>query len=183
MGKVIYGMAQSLDGYVAAADGQIGVPPPEEALHRHFNAKMARTAVALYGRRIYEIMRYWETADTLPESQPWDVEFARLWQDTPKVVVSSTLLEVGPNATLLADDVDRGLQELVARTDGEIDVAGPTLAATLTRLGLIDEYHLYLHPVVLGGGLPFFAGGQPLQLRILGVDELSQGVRCLRYGR
>jgi dihydrofolate reductase len=176
---IVFGMPQSLDGYVADADGHISLPPPEGEFHRHFNDLQRRSAVSLYGRRMYETMRYWGTDD--PAHAPIEQEFAQLWQETPKVVVSTTLREVEGNARLISGDVEHALRRLKDETEGEIDVGGPTLAATLSRLGLIDEYRLYFMPVVLGGGKPFFAGGVKPQLRYLGSERLPQGVVMARY--
>jgi len=178
--KMIFGMAQSLDGFVAAPDGEITLPPPEEAFHRHFNKQLKATAVSLYGRRMYEIMRFWETADTNPESKPWEVEFAKFWQRVPKVVVSKTLREVGPNATLVRTDVESELRDLKSRTDGIFDVAGPTIAALCARYGLLDEYRLYYQPVVLGQGKRFFAE-PPGPLKFLGASKLPQDTILVRY--
>jgi dihydrofolate reductase len=177
---MIFGMAQSLDGFVAAPNGEITLPVPEEALHRHFNEHMRDTAVSLYGRRMYELMRFWETADTAEGIEPWEIEFAKAWQRVPKVVVSKTLREVGPNARLIRTDIESELRELKSRTDGIIDVAGPTLAALCARFGLLDEYRLYFQPVVLGSGKPFFAE-PPSPLRLLGSEELPQQTVLVRY--
>ncbi len=179
-GTMVFGMAQSLDGFVAAPDGEITLPVPEEALHRYFNRSMRDTAVSLYGRRMYEIMRFWETADTVERLDPWEVEFAKAWQDVPKVVVSKTLEGVGDNARLIRTDVESELRELKSRTDGVIDVAGPTLAALCNRIGLLDEYRLFFQPVVLGAGKRYFAE-PPGPLRFLGSEELPQETVLVRY--
>jgi dihydrofolate reductase len=179
---MIFGMAQSLDGYVANEAGDITLPVPEEALHRVFNENLRKAAVSLYGRRMYEVMRYWETADKDPDSKPWEIEFAKIWQRVPKVVVSTTLAEVGPNAHLIRGNVDEELKKLKAHTTGIIDVAGPTLAAHCTRLGLIDEYQLYFQPVVLGTGKPYFPEPPATSLRLTGVEQLPQEMVMLRYG-
>ncbi len=183
MGTLVYGMMQSLDGRIAGPTAGPGLPPPGEALHRVFNDVMRHTAAALYGRTMYEIMRWWETYDTDPEASPVEVEFAQLWQRVPKIVVSTTLTEIGPNARLVRGDLEREIAALKATTEGRIEVAGATLAASLGRLGLIDEYRLYLHPLVLGGGKPFFAEGVPLDLRFVGSETLPEGVVLLRYAR
>jgi len=181
MGRMIYGMMQSLDGYIGGAPGGPHLPPPGEELHRYFNDIMKRTAVAVYGRTMYEIMRAWETLDATPDAGPVEKDFAPAWRDTPKVVVSTTLREVGPNARLVSDNVEAELRRLKAQTDGIIEIAGARLAASAGRMGLIDEYRLFLHPIVLGGGKPFFAAGLPLQLKLVGTETLPQGVLLLRY--
>lgn len=179
MGTMVYGMLTSLDGYVSGPEGGPGLPGPYEEMHRYFNEAMKRVAVSLYGRRMYEIMREWDQL----EGEPGDAytEFAQIWRAIPKVVVSTTLAGVGPNARLVNRDVEAAVKGLKAETEGEIEVAGPTLAASLSRMGLIDEYRLFVQPVVLGGGKPFFAPGVPLDLRPLGVEKLPEDVTLLRF--
>jgi dihydrofolate reductase len=171
MATLVFGMMQSLDGYVDDAAGRLALPPPGVMLGRHFIDRVRSLAGSLYGRRIYEIMRYWD------EDQPdWDAadhEFAAAWRAQQKWVVSRTLTSVGPNATLVAENVDALVRRLKEDVDGEIDVAGPTLAGSLTDLGLIDEYRLYFRPFVLGGGKPYFAGARP-PLRILATDRVGE---------
>ena len=182
MAKITYGMMMSLDGYIAGPPGGPALPVPGAELHRHFNDLMKQASVALYGRRMYEIMRVWQTWDERPEASEVEVDFAKAWRETPKVVVSTTLGEVGPNARLVNSDVERVVRSLKSETQGEIEVSGAGIAASLSRLALIDEYRLYMHPVVLGGGKPFFEAGLSLKLRPLGPAEaLPQGVTLLRY--
>ena len=170
MGKLVFGMMQSLDGYVDAVAGRLALPPPGVALGRHFIDHVRGLGGSLYGRRIYEIMRYWD--DDQPDWDAGDHEFAAAWRAQPKWVVSRTLKSVGPNATLVAANVDAFVRRLKEDVDGEIDVAGPTLAGSLTDLGLIDEYRLYFRPFVLGGGKPYFAGARP-PLRIVASDRVG----------
>ena len=132
----------------------------------------------LYGRRMYEIMRYWD--DDLPDWDAEDRDFAAVWQSQRKWVVSRSLKSVGPNATLIEDDFEAGIRKLKAQLDGEIDVARPNLAGSLTNLGLIDEYRLYIHPIVLGRGTPFFAGPRP-PLRLVANDRIGERVIRLTY--
>lgn len=181
-GHIFYAFAVSVDGYISSPQGsEVGLPVPEEALHRHFNEVQARTALALYGRTMYELMTYWQSP---PDDSPaFEHEFGRAWRDTPKVVFSSTLEHVGPNAQLVKDraDVERTVRQLKAETDGPIEVSGATLAGSLIRLGLVDEFRLYVMPVVLGGGKPFFAAGLQLELEPLGAEGLPQGCTLLRF--
>jgi len=174
MAKLIFGLQQSLDGFV---DHQIlGRPGP--ALFRHFVERVRGLAGIVYGRRTYEIMRYWE--DDLAD---WDAEehdFATAWRSRPKWVVSRSLTSVGPNATLVRNDFGTVLRELKARLVGEIDVAGPGLARSLTDLGLVDEFRLYFRPVVLGHGAPFFAGARP-PLRLVASDPIGEDTIRLTY--
>jgi dihydrofolate reductase len=173
MAKIVFGMNQSLDGYVD--HDKFG---PSPALFQHFVEQVRGLAGSVYGRRIYELMRYWD--DDHPE---WDAakhDFAAAWRNQPKWVVSRSLTSVGPNATLVGDDFEPVIRGLKAERAGEIDVAGPELARSLTDLGLIDEYRLYLHPVVLGRGKPFFAGSRP-PLRLVASDRMDEDVIRLTY--
>lgn len=178
MGRVTFGMLTSVNGYVAGPPGGSDMPMFGDELHRHFNDRMRATALCVYGRALYEVMQFWDADE--PGLSDAHEEFAAVWRATPKVVVSTTLAEVGPNATLVRG-VDDELERIIATTPGDIDVGGPTLAAALGSHGLIDEYHLYLRPAVLGGGKPFFGGGTSLQLRLLGVEQLPDDTVLLRY--
>ena len=174
MAKLVYGLNQSLDGYV---DHQ-KIGPPCPALFRHFIEQVRGLAGTMYGRRMYETMRYWD--DDLPDWGAEERDFAAVWRSQPKWVVSRSLKSVGPNATLVEGDVQAAIRGLKAQLVGEIDVAGPNLAGSLTDLGLIDEYRLYIHPIVLGGGNPFFAGPRP-PLRLVASDRIGQDVIRLTY--
>ncbi len=173
MAKLVYALNQSLDGYVEHTAFK-----PSVALFRHFIEQVRDLAGIVYGRRIYEIMRYWD--EDLPDWTAEEHDFATAWRSKPKWVVSRTLKSVGPNATLAKSDIDTVIRELKAQHAGEIDVAGPDLAGTLTNLGLIDEYRLYLHPVVLGRGKPFFTGPRP-PLRLVASDRIGEDVIRLTY--
>ncbi len=170
MAKLVFGMMQSLDGYVDGATAQLSFPPPGPALGQHLNNRFRGLVGCLYGRRIYEIMQYWD--EDQPDWKADDHEFAALWRAQPKWVVSRTLQSVGANATLVAAKVDAFVRTLKKNVVGEIDVAGPALAASLTDLGLIDEYHLYCRPLVLGAGKPFFAGPRS-PLRVVSSDRIG----------
>jgi dihydrofolate reductase len=173
MAKLVFGMNLSLDGYVDHQEMQTG---PE--LFRHWTEHVRDLAGSVYGRRMYEIMRYWDNDD--PD---WSAErraFATAWRRQPKWVVSRSLKSVGPNATLIADDVEALVRGLKVRLVGEIAVSGPDLARSLTDLGLIDEYRLYFHPNVLGRGKPFFAGPRP-PLRLVSSDRVGEDVIRLTY--
>jgi dihydrofolate reductase len=159
MAKLVFGMMQSLDGYVDDAAGTLVMPAPAPDLFHHFVDQVSGAAGLLYGRRIYEVMRYWDTDD--PEWGDAEQAFAAAWRSRPKWVVSGSLKSVGPNATLIDGDLEPAVRRLKSELDGYIDVAGPQLAGSLTRLALIDEYRLYFRPFVLGGGKPYFAGARP----------------------
>jgi len=173
MAKLVFGMNQSLDGYV---DHMAFAPGPK--LFRHFVEEAQRQAGSVYGRQMYEVMRYWD--DDHPEWNADERAFATAWRSQPKWVVSRTLKSVGPNAKLVGDDLEGAIRELKAERDGEIEVAGPNLAQSLTELGLIDEYRIYLHPVVLGQGKPYFAGLRP-RLRLSADDRIDEDVIRLTY--
>jgi len=176
MAKLVFGMSQSLDGYVDDAAGTLCMPPPGPVLFRHFIDVVAGNAGSIYGRRIYEVMRYWDV-----ERPEWDAaerEFATAWRRQPKWVASRTLESVGPNATLIRGDVEAFVRDLKAKVDGDLDVAGPELAAAIAPL--IDEYRLYLRPYVLGGGKPYFAAARP-QLRLVATDRIDEDVVQLTY--
>lgn len=173
MAKLVYGLNQSLDGYV---DHQKFLPGP--LLFRHFVELVRGLTGLLYGRRMYEIMRYWD--EDLPDWGVNERDFAVAWRSLPKWIVSRSLKSVGPNATLVADDIEARIRRLKAELDGEIDVGGPDLAQSLTDAGLIDEYRLYLSPVVLGSGNPFFAGPRP-PLRLVASDRIAEDVIRLTY--
>jgi dihydrofolate reductase len=173
MAKLVFGMNQSLDGYV---DHMAFGPSP--ALFQHFIEEARGQAGSVYGRRMYEIMRYWD--DDHPEWGEAEQAFAAAWRNQPKWVVSRTLQSVGPNASLVGNDLEGAIRELKATRDGEIEVAGPNLAHSLTELGLIDEYRIYLHPVVLGHGKPYFAGPRP-PLRLMSNDRIDGDVIRLTY--
>lgn len=173
MAKLVFGMNQSLDGYV---DHTAFAPGP--ALFRHFIEQVRGLTGSVYGRRMYEVMRYWD--EDLPDWGAEERDFAVAWRSQPKWVVSRSLKSVGPNATLVEDDLETAIRGLKAQHAGEIDVAGPELARSLTDLGLIDEYRIYLHPVVVGGGKPFFAGPRP-RLRLVASDQMGEDVIRLTY--
>ena len=174
MAKLIFGLQQPLDGYV----DHMALGPPGPAVFLHFIEHVRGAAGLVYGRRTYEIMRYWDE-----NQSDWGAEerdYAAAWRSQSKWVVSRSLKSVGPNATLIADDVEAVMRGLKARFVGEIDVAGPDLARSLTDLGLVDEYRLYFRPFVLGRGTPFFAAPQP-PLRLVASDPIGDDVIRLTY--
>src|SRR6202451_4489604 len=173
MAKLVFGMNQSLDGYV---DHQEFAPGP--SLFRHFIEQVRGLTGSVYGRRMYEVMRIWD--EDLPEWGAEERDFAAAWRRQPKWVVSRTLKSVGPNATLVSDDIEAAIRGLKAQLVGEIEVAGPDLARSLTDLGLIDEYRLYFRPIVLGRGKPFFAGPRP-RLRFVACDPIGEDVIRVTY--
>jgi dihydrofolate reductase len=173
MAKFVFGMNQSLDGYVDHQEMRTG-----PTLFRHWLEHTRDLTGSLYGRVMYETMRYWD--EDHPEWTEELHEFAAAWRRQPKWVVSRSLKSVGPNTTLVSDDIEAEIRGLKARLAGEISVSGPELARSLTDLGLIDEYRLYLHPVVLGRGKPFFAGPRP-PLRLVSTDTVGEDTIRLTY--
>ena len=173
MAKFVFGMNVSLDGYV-----DHDAFAPDATLFRHWIDQVRGSTASIYGRRTYELMRYWD--EDHPDWTPDLRAFAVAWRDQPKWVVSRTLGSVGPNATLVSADVAATIRGLKAELAGEVDVAGPELARSLTDLGLIDEYRLYFHPFVLGAGKPFFAGPRP-PLRLLASDRIGDAAIRLTY--
>lgn len=173
MAKLVFGMNQSLDGYVDHTEMSTG-----PVLFRHWTEHVGALAGSVYGRRMYEIMRYWD--DEHPEWDEARRQFALAWRKQPKWIVSRSLTSVGPNATLVGTDMVAVMTGLKARLAGEIAVSGPELAGSLTGLGLIDEYRLYVHPVVLGQGKPFFTGPRP-PLRLVSTDHVGEDVVRLTY--
>lgn len=173
MARLVFAQNQSLDGYV---DHQAFAPDP--VLFRHFIGQVRDLAGSLYGRRMYEVMRYWDE-----EHADWGAEerdYADAWRRQPKWVVSRSLESVGPNATLVQDDLEATVRRLKDDVAGDIEVAGPELAQSLTDLGLVDEYRLYIHPVVLGRGKPFFAAARP-PLRLVASDRIGEQAIRLTY--
>ena len=173
MAKLVFELNQSLDGYV-----DHDAMEPDPALFRHFIERTRSLSGMVYGTGMYEVMRYWD--DNLPDWGPEEREYAAAWRSQPKWVVSRSLKSVGPNATLIDGDLGAAMRGLKARFDGEIEVAGPVLAGSLTELGLIDEYRIYLRPFVLGRGKPFFTRPRP-PLHLVASDRIGKDTIRLTY--
>ncbi len=179
MAKFIYALNVSLDGYV---DHDTPGMVPDADLFRHFIDDVAATRQCIYGTRMYRIMRYWDGAerDQHDGGQPDLADYTAAWRAMHKWVVSSSLAEVGPNATLVTGDLVPFARRLKAEEQGDIEVAGTRIAQSLTEAGLIDEYRLYLHPVVAGGGTRYFAGAAP-RLRLTASKRIGGDVIRLTY--
>ena len=180
--SLIYSMAVSLDGFIAGPDGGFDWAAPDEELHRFHNEQTRELGAHLLGRRLYEVMTYWETAHENPEAHEIELEFAGIWQALPKIVFSSTLQEVQGESRLATD----GLAEEVARLKEEpgkdLAVGGAGLAASAIRLGLVDEYRLFINPVVVGGGTPFFPDlEEPANLELVETRTFGSRVVYVRY--
>jgi dihydrofolate reductase len=177
-------MSVSLDGYIAGPDGTFAWGMPSEELHRFHNDRVRELGAHLLGRNLYETMRYWETADQDPDAGDIERDFAQLWQALPKVVFSSTLSEVEGNTRLATDGLSEELARVREETDGDIGVGGAALAGSYARLGLVDEFQLFVHPVLVGGGRPFFPPlDEQVDLELLETRTFGSRVVYLRYGR
>jgi dihydrofolate reductase len=182
--NVIYAMGVSLDGFIAGPDGEIDWSAPDEELHRFHNQQTRELGAHLCGRRLYETMLYWEAAEESPSSADHEREFARIWKALPKIVFSTTLEQVEGNARLAAGGVAEEVAALKAQPGDDLAVGGAALAAALAELGLIDEYRLFVSPVLLGGGTPFFPPVRDrLDLELVETRTFGSRVVYLRYRR
>jgi dihydrofolate reductase len=178
MRNVIFSMGVSADGYIAGPDGSFDWAAPDNELHRFHNEQTRELDAHLMGRRLYETMVYWETADEDSRLDETEREFARIWQALPKIVFSSTLESVvGDNARL----AEGSLADEMAQLDGWVAVGGARLAAAAAKLGLVDEYGLFVNPVVAGGGTPFFPPNHHIDLELVETRTFGSRVTYLRY--
>ena len=182
MRKVIYAMSVSLDGFVEATDGDIGWSAPDEELHRHFNDMEKNIDVHLYGRLMYEIMAgYWPKAAENPTTPKLEIEYARIWKDMKKIVFSRTLKKVDWNSRLVSRNISEEASKLKSQPGNDLSVSGAGIAASFMELGLIDEYRLYVHPIILGGGKPMFPHlREKINLKLVESKRFSSGVVLLR---
>jgi len=185
MRHVIYAMSVSLDGYIEAANGDLSWSFPDEELHQYFNDRESTFDVLLYGRRLYETMAaYWPTADLNPSAPKYEIEFARIWKSKPKVVFSRTLHQVGWNARLVRENIAEEVNKLKRQPGHRMIVGGAEIASAFTQLGLIDEYWLYLQPLILGGGKPMFRPlDDKVNLQLVETRQFGSGVVLLKYQR
>jgi dihydrofolate reductase len=182
MRKLIYSMTVSLDGFIASRDGAIDWSAPDEELHRLHNERTRQLGAHLCGRRLYEVMLYWETAEQNHPLAEHELEFARIWKPLPKVVFSKTLEEVEGNARLVRDGVAEEVERLKAQPGKDLAVGGAGLASSLIKLGLVDEYQLFVSPVVLGGGTAFFpALEERINLELVETRTFGSRVVYVRY--
>lgn len=183
MGKLIYCLNTSLDGFIETVDHRLDWATVDDETHRWFNEREAALDASLYGRRVYEVMSaYWPTAGSDPEATGPMLEFARIWNAMPKIVFSTTLDSVGPNCRLVAGDVGEHLAVLRSEFQGDLGVSGATLAAEFIERGLVDEYKIVIHPVILGAGTPLFpALKDRIGLRLLETRTFTSGVVYLGY--
>jgi dihydrofolate reductase len=183
MRSVTYSMGVSLDGYIVGPDGDITAPPPDDEVWRLVNDEIREVGVHLMGRRLYETMLYWETADQDPSLDDAEIEWTALWKPLPKVVFSATLSTVQGNARLASGGLAEEIERLRAEPgEGVIAIGGASLAAEAAALGLIDEYRLRVYPVLVGGGVPFFPQRERrVDLELVETRTFSSRVVYLRY--
>ena len=184
MRKVIYSMFVSLDGFIEGPHRNLDWHIVDEELHKYVNDQQSEIDTYLYGRRMYEVMAYWETADKNPSSPEYEIEFAHIWKSMPKIVFSKTLEQVEGNARLVRSNIAEEITKLKEQPGKDMDLGGPNIASTFMQLGLIDEYRLFIHPVVLGSGTPMFqALDNTINLRLVETRPFGSGVVYLRYQR
>jgi dihydrofolate reductase len=177
-------MGVSLDGFIAGPGGDFDWAAPDDELHRFHNEQTRELGAHFVGRRLYETMVYWETADRDPSAGEIVVEFARIWQALPKIVFSTTLERVEGNARLATEGVTEEVAKLKEQPGKDLAVGGAGLAATFTELGLIDEYRLFVSPVVVGGGTPYFPPvDERIDLELLETRTFGSRVVYVRYRR
>ena len=177
-------MGVSLDGFIAGPNGEIDWSAPDEELHRFHNQQVREIGAHLCGRRLYEVMTYWETADENPAAAEYELEFARIWKNLPKIVFSKTLEKVEGNARLVRDGVAEEVARLKESPGQDIAVGGAGLASTLIKLGLVDEYRLFVNPVILGGGTPYFPPlEERIDLELVETRTFASRVVYVRYRR
>jgi dihydrofolate reductase len=180
--KLIYMAIPSLDGYVADEDGNFDWAKPDDEVHAFVNDLERPIGTHLYGRRLYEVMIGWETMHTLPDQTPLTLDFAAIWQAAEKVVYSRTLETVSSARTRIERDFDpEAIRRMKADADRDISIGGPALAAEAIRAGLVDELHLFLNPIVVGGGTPSLPDGVRWELELLDERRFANGVVYLRY--
>ena len=184
MRKVIYSMGVSLDGFIAGPNGEIDWSAPDEELHRFHNEQARQVGVNLYGRRLHEAMTYWETADENPSAPEHEIEFARIWKETPKIVFSRTLERVEGNARLIKGNIAEEVARLKEQPGKDMALGGAGLASTFLKLGLIDEFRPFVHPAVLGGGTPYLPPmDERINLQLVETRTFGSGVVYVRYQR
>lgn len=184
MAKLIYSMNPSLDGFISGPDGNFDWGAPDEELHRFHNERVRALGGHLLGRRLYETMVYWETAHEDPSATDYMREFADIWQALPKVVFSNTLAEVVGNTRLARGGIAEEAAGLIERTGKDIGIGGAELGGAATKLGLVDEFRLFVNPVVTGGGKPFFPDlDRTIPLTLKETRTFGGGVVYLRYER
>ena len=184
MRRLIYSFGVSLDGFIAGPDGGFDWAAPDEELHRFHNEQARELGAHLYGRRLYETMVAWETVDEDPSAPKQMLEFAEIWKATPKVVFSTTLEKVEGNARLVKEGAGEEVARLKEGPGGDLAVGGAGLASTFIKLGLVDEYRLFVNPVVVGGGTRFFPNlDERIDLELVETRTFGSRVVYVRYAQ
>jgi dihydrofolate reductase len=182
MAKLIYSAIASLDGYVADENGKFDWAAPDEEVHAFVNELERPVGTYLYGRRMYEVMAYWETADTVADRSPAARDFAEIWQAADKIVYSKTLEDVSSARTRIERDFDPdAIRQLKASVEHDLTVGGPDLAAQAIRAGLVDEFQLFLTPIMVGGGKQALPGDVRVELELLDERRFGSGTVYVRY--
>jgi dihydrofolate reductase len=182
MARLIYSALTSLDGYVADEDGNFDWARPSEEVHVFVNELERPVGTHLYGRRMYEVMAYWETVDTVADQPPFFRDYAKIWKAADKIVYSRTLAEVASARTRIEREFDLdAVRQLKATADRDITVGGPELAAQAIKAGLVDEFHLFLTPVVVGGGKHSLPEDVRVELELLDERRFANGVVYVHY--
>lgn len=177
-------MNPSLDGFISREDGSLDWGTPDEELHRYYNEKARRLSAFLHGRRMYELMAsFWPTPEAISSSLDYIAEFAKTWTEKPKVLFSRTVKSADFNTRVVNDRLAEEVTKMKQESDGDLAVGGASIAAYLQGLGLVDEYHLFVHPVALGRGVPLWpADGGEVKLRLMETHTFTSGIIFLRYG-
>jgi dihydrofolate reductase len=184
MRKLIYSMGVSLDGFIAGPDGKFDWSGPDEEQHRFHNEQIGELGAHLLGRRLYEVMLFWETAEAQPSVSDFELEFAGIWKALPKIVFSKTLERVEGNARLVREGLAEEVAALKEQPGKDVAVGGANLASSLAKQDLIDEYRLFIYPVVVGGGIPYFpALDEKINLELVETRTFSSRVVYVRYRR
>ncbi len=182
MGRLIYAMNVTLDGFMEGPEHDLSWSDVDDEVHMWFSNRMREIGASLYGRRLYETMSYWPTAESDPNATPVTLDFARVFNATPRFVFSNSLTEVHHNSRLVHGDVGDILADIRREIDGDLEVGGANLAAQFVERGLVDVYQLIVHPVSIGVGTPFFPKlSQPLRLRLTETQRFESGVVVLTY--
>jgi dihydrofolate reductase len=182
MGHLVYASIGSLDGFIADAEGGFDWSAPDEEVHAYLNERDRAVVAELYGRRLYEVMRVWETYGTGPDASPVERDYGEQWRARPKRVFSTTLPSVDTSLTTLHRDFDPAeVRRFVDEADGEVSIGGSDLAGQALRAGIVDRVEYYANPVVVGGGTPWLPDGLRLDLRLVQVHRFANGVVHLAY--
>lgn len=181
--KVIYELSVSIDGYFEGPNGELDWHLIDDELHTHFNDRESEIDIHIYGRKLYENMaNYWPTADADPSAPQFVIDYARIWKNKPKIVISNTLEKVEWNAKLVRDNIAEEINKVKEQPGKDISIGGAGIASTFMKLGLIDEFRIYVHPVVLGAGNPMFHPmDDKINLRLVETNVFTSGVVLLRY--